>query len=79
VAVVRRLAVIGAGMILLAGCNRLRPDEGRARTTTIVGDHRPAWQPPTRSTGCELLTRAGLVPQRRRRSGLECDPGERDG
>jgi transposase InsO family protein len=50
---------------------RRHPSWGAGKLLTILGQRHPAWQLPTRSTGCELLKRAGLVRQRRRRSRLD--------
>ena len=47
---------------------RRHPSWGAGKLLTILGNRHPTWQLPTRSTGCELLKRAGLVRQRRRRS-----------
>ncbi len=47
---------------------RRHPSWGAGKLLTILEGRHPAWQLPTRSTGCELLKRAGLVRQRRRRS-----------
>ena len=44
------------------------PSWGAGKLLRILAGRHPGWQLPTRSTGCELLKRAGLVRQRRRRS-----------
>jgi transposase InsO family protein len=49
---------------------RRHPSWGAGKLLTILEGRHPGWQLPTRSTGCELLKRAGLVRQRRRRSRL---------
>jgi len=38
---------------------RRHPSWGAGKLLTILGGRHPAWQLPTRSTGCELLKRAG--------------------
>ena len=45
---------------------RRHPTWGAGKLLKIVGKRNPGWVLPTRSTGCELLKRAGLVRQRRR-------------
>ena len=49
---------------------RRHPTWGAGKLLKIVGKRHPGWVLPTRSTGCELLKRAGLVRQRRRVSRL---------
>jgi transposase InsO family protein len=47
---------------------RRHPTWGAGKLLKILSGRHPAWTVPARSTGCELLKRAGLVRQRRRRS-----------
>ena len=47
---------------------RRHPTWGAGKLLKILARRNPGWALPTRSTGCELLKRAGLVRQRRRRS-----------
>lgn len=47
---------------------RRHPSWGAGKLLTILEGRHPGWQLPARSTGCELLKRAGLVRQRRSRS-----------
>jgi len=49
---------------------RRHPSWGAGKLLTILERRHSTWQLPTRSTGCELLKRAGLVRQRRRRPRL---------
>jgi putative transposase len=47
---------------------RRHPTWGAGKLLNILGKRHPLWVLPSRSTGCELLRRAGLVRGRRRRS-----------
>lgn len=49
---------------------RRHPSWGAGKLLAILEGRHPGWELPSRSTGCELLRRAGLVRQRRRRSRL---------
>ena len=44
------------------------PSWGAGKLLKVLSGRHPEWTLPARSTGCELLKRAGLVRQRRRRS-----------
>jgi transposase InsO family protein len=65
----RRLVVDG-----LEELRRRHPTWGAGKLLKILGRRHPNWTLPARSTGCELLKRAGLVRQRRR-SGKPGHPG----
>jgi len=45
---------------------RRHPTWGAGKLLSILGKRHPNWDLPSRSTGCELLKRAGLVRGRRR-------------
>ncbi len=59
---------------------RRHPTWGAGKLLKILRERHPRWQLPARSTGCELLKRAGLVRQRRRqsRAGSSWPAAERD-
>ena len=59
----RRLVAEG-----LEELRRRHPTWGAGKLLRILGRRHPSWTLPARSTGCELLKRAGLVRQRRRSS-----------
>ena len=50
----------------LAELRRRHPTWGAGKLLKVLGKRNPGWSLPSRSTGCELLKRAGLVRQRRR-------------
>jgi putative transposase len=57
--------------LVAEGLEELRhrhPTWGAGKLLRILGRRHPSWTLPARSTGCELLKRAGLVRQRRRSS-----------
>lgn len=52
--------------VALAELRRRHPTWGAGKLLKVLGKREPRWALPARSTGCELLKRAGLVRQRRR-------------
>lgn len=57
-------------MLALLEQRQRHPSWGGKKPLTVIGQRHPGWALPHRSTVCELLSRHGLVPKKRRRRTL---------